>query len=406
MLNPHWIKKDFPLLQPDALRAGDFTYLDNAATTQKPQVVIDALNDYYRRHNANIHRGVYRLAAETTRAYEEARARIAGFLHAGKPEEIVFVRGATEGINLVASSFVRPRLDPGDEVLISAMEHHSNLVPWQALCREKGARLRIIPMNERGELNLETYEGLLTPRTRMVALVHISNALGTVNPVREMTALAQARGIPVLIDAAQSAAHHPLDLQDLACDFLVCSGHKLFGPTGIGLLFGKEEHLQAMAPYQFGGEMIRNVTFEETIYADPPHRFEAGTPHIAGAIGLAAAVAYIQSIGKEAIRDHLSGLLTYASEQLTEIPGLRIIGQAAHKSAILSFVLANAHPHDVATILDHEGIAVRAGHHCTQPVMDFFGVPGTTRASFSIYNSREDADRLVRALRAVQNMFA
>ena len=403
MLSPHTLRADFPLL----LHHGEqLVYLDNAATTQKPQQVIEALEQYYTRYNANIHRSVFTIAQEATQAYEAARTEVQQFLGAERKEEIVFVRGGTEGINLVAERFLAPRLKSGDNVVISAMEHHANLVPWQALCKRMGATLRVIPMNHQGKLELNTLPHLLNQRTRMLALVHTSNSLGTVNPIEEIIPQAQERDIPVLIDGAQSAAHQPINVETLGCDFFVCSGHKLMGPTGIGVLYGKAEHLETMEPYQYGGEMIRSVSFEQTVYNHIPHKFEAGTPHIAGAIGLGAAIQYLRSIGMEQIHAYTQELLEYATNQLSGIEDLTIIGNAPDKAGIISFTLGDIHPHDIGTILNEEGIAIRAGHHCTQPTMEYFGIPGTARASFTFYNTREEIDRLATALRQVQQMFS
>jgi cysteine desulfurase / selenocysteine lyase len=398
------VRADFPLLSR-SMRGKSLVYLDNAATSQKPRHMIDAIHRYYETLNANVHRGVYQLSEEATSAYEWGRAMVARYLNAPSPAEVVFVRGSTEGINLVAAAFGRRRVGPGDEVLISAMEHHSNIVPWQMLCEERSARLRVIPMNERGELVLDRLPDLLTPRTRILAVVHVSNSLGTVNPVAEIVAQAHARGIPVLLDGAQAAPHGPVDVQALDCDFYVVSGHKMFGPTGIGALFAKRAILDAMPPYQGGGEMIKSVTFEKTTYASIPMRFEAGTPNIEGAVGLGAAVDYLHQLDWEAVARHEAGLLVYATEALMAVPGLRIIGTAANKVSVVSFVLDGAHPHDVGTILDQEGVAIRTGHHCTQPVMDFFGVPATARASMALYNTRDDIDRLVAALHRVREVF-
>lgn len=388
------------------MRGKSLVYLDNAATSQKPRHVIDAIHRYYETLNANVHRGVYQLSEEATLAYEWGRAMIARYLHAPSPAEIVFVRGATEAVNLVAATFGRQRVGPGDEVLVSAMEHHSNIVPWQMLCEERGATLSVIPMNERGELLLDRLPDLLTPRTRMVAVVHVSNSLGTVNPVREIIREAHARDIPVLIDGAQAAPHGPVDVQALDCDFYAVSGHKMFGPTGIGALFGKRALLEAMPPYQGGGEMIRSVTFEKTTYAPLPMKFEAGTPNIEGAVGMGAAVDYLEQLDWEAVARHEADLLAYATDAVSEIPGLRIVGTAARKTPVVSFTLEGAHPHDIGTVLDQEGVAVRTGHHCTQPVMDFFGIPATARASMAFYNTRDDVDRLVAALHRVRELFA
>jgi len=404
-LDPARIRGEFPALH-QTIRGKPLVYVDNAATTQKPQTVIDALVHYYTYDNSNVHRGVHTLATRATEAYEGARRKVASFINAGDPAEIVFVRGTTEGINLVARSFTGCCIESGDEVLISAMEHHSNIVPWQILCNESGAKLRVIPMNERGEILLDEYEKLLTPKTRIVGVVHISNSLGTVNPVKEIVERAHARHIPVLVDGAQSAPHVAVDVQALGCDFFVFSGHKMYGPMGIGAVYGKREFLERMPPYQGGGDMIASVTFEKTTYNTLPYKFEAGTPHVAGVVGLGAAIDYIRGIGFPAIEAHERGIASYAVGRLSAIPGLRLIGTAKERASVVSFVLDGIHPHDVGTILDREGIAVRTGHHCTQPVMDFFGVPATSRASFGIYNTREDVDALVAALYKVKEVFA
>lgn len=400
------IRADFPIFAHYEQQGKPLVYLDNAATTQKPQSVIQTLSDYYSFQNANIHRGIYRLAAEATQAYEAVRLKAQQFLNARRATELIFTSGTTAGVNLIAQSFLLPRLEKGDSVLISALEHHSNLIPWQMACKAKGASLQVIPMNERGELNFSAFANMLNKQVKVVALSHISNSLGTINPIREMIELAHQHRIPVLVDAAQSAAYYPLDVQELDCDFLVFSGHKVFGPTGVGVLYGKEEQLENMQPWQFGGEMIHNVTFEETTFAKLPHKFEAGTPNIAGVIGLGSALDYLHQLDRAGAIRHLHELRDYATELLSAINGLRIIGQAAQKSAILSFVLDGIHPHDVATFLDADGIAVRAGHHCTQPVMDFFGLPGTVRASFSIYNTREEVGNLVESLKTVAAFFS
>ncbi len=398
------IRADFPILA-QRIRGKPLAYLDNAATSQKPESVIEAVSRYYRSENANIHRGVYYLSEQSTAAYEAARVKLQKFLNAPDPHEIVFVRGTTEAVNLVASSLGRLSVGAGDEIVISAMEHHSNIVPWQILCEISGARLRVAPMTQAGELLLDEYEKLLTSRTRLVALVHVSNSLGTINPVKEMIALARARGIPVLLDGAQRAPHGPIDVQDLGCDFYTVSGHKMFGPTGIGALYGRAELLERMPPYQGGGDMIRSVSFEGSTYAPPPSKFEAGTPNIAGAIGLGAAVDYLEGVGWDAIHRHESELLRYATDELAAVPGVRIIGTAAEKVSVVSFVVEDVHAHDVGTILDQEGIAIRTGHHCTQPVMDFYGVPATARASFALYNTADEVDRLVSQVRYVQKVF-
>jgi len=398
------VRADFPLLRR-SMRGKSLVYLDNAATSQKPRHVIDAIHRYYETLNANVHRGVYQLSEEATSAYEWGRAMVARYLNAPSPAEIVFVRGTTEAVNLVAATFGRRRVGQGDEVLISAMEHHSNIVPWQMLCEERGAKLRVIPMNERGELVLDRLPDLLTPRTRIVAVVHVSNSLGTVNPVREIIREAHARDIPVLIDGAQAAPHGPVDVQALDCDFYAVSGHKMFGPTGIGALFGKRALLDEMPPYQGGGEMIQSVTFEKTTYAPLPMKFEAGTPNIEGAVGIGAAVDYLRQLDWDAVAKHEADLLAYATEGVSSIPGVRLVGTAAHKASVVAFVMEGAHPHDIGTVLDQEGVAIRTGHHCTQPVMDFFGVPATARASMAFYNTRDDVDRLVAALHRVRELF-
>ncbi len=398
------IREDFPILK-QRVHGKPLVYLDNAATTQKPRVVIEAIQKYYTEENANVHRGVHFLSEKATQAYEGARSRIRRFINASKDKEIIFVRGATEGINLVVNSYGRKYIQPGDEIIISAMEHHSNIVPWQMLCEEKGAKLRIIPMNDAGELLIDEYEELLNERTKFVSVVQVSNSLGTVNPVRQIIQMAHNYGIPVLIDGAQAVQHMPVDVRDLDCDFYVFSGHKIFGPTGIGILYGKERLLEVMPPYQGGGDMILSVTFEKTIYNTLPAKFEAGTPHIEGGIGLGVAVDYVSKIGLDAIAAYEQELLKYATEALSEIEGLRIIGTAKEKASVLSFVLEGVHPHDMGTILDTEGIAIRTGHHCTQPVMQRFGIPATARASLAFYNTKEDIDALVRGIYKVKEIF-
>ena len=398
------VRRQFPILQT-RVRGKPLVYLDNAATSQKPQVVIDAITRFYESENANIHRGVYYLSERATEAYEAARVRIQRSLNARESQEIVFVRGTTEAINLVAYSFVRPMLAPGDEILISAMEHHSNIVPWQLVAGERGARIRVIPMNDRGELILEEYEALIGPRTRIVSIGHISNALGTVNAVQQIVKLAHARGVPVLVDGAQGVPHGPVDVQGIGCDFYAFSGHKAFGPTGIGVLYGRADRLEAMQPFQGGGDMIRSVTFERTEYADPPARFEAGTPHISGAIGLAAALDFVEGIGWDFITPHEADLLQYASDALVAIPGVRLVGTARHKASVISFVLEGVHPHDLGTIVDQQGVAIRAGHHCAQPVMARFGIPATARASLAFYNNRQDVDALAAAVGQARKVF-
>jgi cysteine desulfurase/selenocysteine lyase len=396
------VRADFPALHQQ-VNGRPLVYLDNAATTQKPQAVLDALLGFYSRDCANVHRGVHALSQRATDAYEGARETVARFLNA-RPREIVFTRGTTEAINLVAYSY-GSRLSPGDEILITELEHHSNIVPWQMLAERTGARLRVAPIDDRGEIILEEFQHLLGPRTRIVAVAHVSNGLGTVNPVEEICRLAHTYGARVLVDGAQAVPHLAVDVRALDCDFYAFSGHKIYGPTGIGVLFGRWELLEAMPPYQGGGDMIRSVTFEKTLYNDPPYRFEAGTPHIAGAIGLAAAIEYVTRLGLEEIRRHEQQLLEAATRALEEIPGVRIVGTAAHKAAVVSFVLDGVHPHDVATVLDHEGVAVRAGHHCAQPLMERFGLPATTRASFALYNTLEEVDALARAVRRARELF-
>ena len=398
------IRRDFPILAQQ-VHGKPLVYLDNAATSQKPQSVLDALNRYYTTENSNVHRGIHYLSEQATAEYEESRAKVRRLLNASDDREIVFVRGTTEGINLVAGSYGRANVGQGDEVIISAMEHHSNIVPWQILCQERGARLRVVPMSDDGDLLVDEYERLLGPRTKLVSIVHVSNSLGTINPVRRIIEMAHARGAPVLVDGAQSAPHMSVDVRDLDCDFFVFSGHKLYGPTGIGVLYGKAELLEAMPPYQGGGDMIKSVSFEKTIYNDLPYRFEAGTPNIAGTVGLGAAVDYVSAVGLENIETYEQELLEYGTRALSSIGGLRLIGTARKKAGILSFVLDGVHPHDIGTILDSEGIAVRTGHHCTQPVMERFGIPATARASLAFYNTREEIDALVKGIDKVLEVF-
>ena len=397
-------RQDFPVLN-QKVYGKKLIYLDNAATTQKPRLVIDVIHDYYTKENANIHRGIHYLSQKATDAYDDARDKVQSLLSARSSSEIIFVRGATEAINLVAQSYGRTFLKAGDEIVISGMEHHSNIVPWQMLADSVGAKLRVIPLNDDGELLMEEYRRLLNPKTRFVSIVHVSNSLGTVNPVKEIIAQAHERNVPVLVDAAQSVPHLAVDVRDLDCDFLVFSGHKIYGPTGIGVLYGKAEWLERMPPYQGGGDMISQVTFEKTLYNKIPYKFEAGTPHIEGVIGLGAALDYLQGIGIQNIAAYEQELLTYATRALLEIPGLRFIGTARKKASILSFVLDDIHAHDIGTILDQEGIAIRAGHHCTMPVMDRFKVPATARASIAFYNTREDIQALVSALKKVSGVF-
>jgi cysteine desulfurase/selenocysteine lyase len=397
-------RADFPILS-ERVHDKPLVYLDNAATTQKPHSVIDCVRRYYEETNSNIHRGVHALSEKATAQYEAARETVRRFINAGSTREIIFTRGTTESINLVAQSFGRTNLEAGDEILISAMEHHSNIVPWQLVCEQTGAVLKVIPIDDAGDIRLEEFEKLLSPRTRLLALVHVSNALGTINPVSEMVARARSQGVPVLLDGAQAVAHMGVDVQALDCDFYAFSGHKIFGPTGIGVLYGRAGLLEAMPPYQGGGDMIKMVSFEKTLYADLPYKFEAGTPNIAGTIGLGAALDYVRSVGLDRIAVHEQALLDYATARAVEIPGLRVIGTARHKASVLSFVLDDLHPHDIGTILDHEGVAIRTGHHCAMPVMERLGVTATTRASLALYNTEDDIDRLVASLRRMAERF-
>jgi len=399
----HRIRRDFPVLHQQ-VHGKPLVYLDNAATTQKPLAVIEAISDYYRHDNSNIHRGVHTLSERATEAYEKVRETVRKFLNAASTKEIIFVRGTTEAINLVAQTYGRKNVGSGDEVLITALEHHSNIVPWQLLCDEKGARLRVAPINDSGELLLDEFEKLLSPKTKIVAIGHLSNALGTINPVREIVRMAHARNIPVLVDGAQAAPRMQVDVQELDCDFYALSGHKLYGPTGIGILYGKMELLEAMPPYQGGGDMIASVTFEKTVYNRLPYKFEAGTPNIADTIGLGAAIEYLNSLGLEQIEQHEAGLLNYATQAVSAIPGVRLVGTAKEKAGVLSFVMDEIHPHDIGTILDSEGIAVRTGHHCAQPVMQRFNIPATARASFGLYNTRQEIDALVAGIHKVQKV--
>ncbi len=405
MLDVQSLRKDFPILST-TVHGKPLVYLDNAATTQKPTAVLEVQERYYREQNANIHRGVHRLSELATFEYEKSRGKVKNFINAADNKEIIFTSGTTASINLVASSFGRTFLQAGDEVLISAMEHHSNIVPWQLMCEERGAVLRVIPMNDAGELDMDAYAALLNPKTKIVSVVYISNSLGTVNPVGQIIERAHHNGSVVLIDGAQAVAHVPVDVRALDCDFFVFSGHKLFGPTGIGVLYGKAALLDRMKPYQGGGDMIRSVTFERTTFNDLPYKFEAGTPNIVGGIGLGAAIDYVNAIGIAAIASYEHELLARGTELLSGIDGLRLIGTAKEKASILSFVLDHAHPHDIGTILDREGIAIRTGHHCTQPVMQRFGIPATARASLSFYNTTEELESLVRGIAAVKKIFA
>ncbi len=398
------IREDFPILHQE-VHGKALVYLDNAATTQKPKTVIDCIRRVYENDYSNVHRGVHTLSQRSTELFEAARETVQKFINARHCHEIVFVRGTTEAINLVAQSFGRSTVKEGDEILITAMEHHSNIVPWQMLCEQTGATLKVAPIDRNGELQLDEFEQLLSPRTRLVSVVHMSNALGTINPVKAIIERAHSREIPVLLDGAQAAPHMAVDVQDLDCDFYALSGHKLYGPTGIGVLYGKEKWLEAMPPYQGGGDMIRRVTFDKTEYNTLPFKFEAGTPNIVDAIALGAAVDYLESIGMDAIAAYENQLLHYATERALEIPQLTIVGTAERKGAILSFTLERIHPHDIGTILDHLGIAIRAGHHCAMPVMDFFGVPATARASFGLYNTFEEIDILMDGIRKVIEVF-
>ena len=399
------IREDFPLLK-QTVNGKPLVYLDNAATSQKPQSVIDALVRYYTTVNSNVHRGVHTLSQLATDDYEAARSKARKFINAAEDHELIYVRGTTEGINLVAQTFGRQNIGQGDEIIISCLEHHSNIVPWQILCEEKGAQLKIVPINDSGELLIDEYEKLLSPRTKLVSIVHQSNALGTINPMEAIIEMAHSRGVPVLVDGAQSAPHMAIDVQQMGCDFFVFSAHKLFGPTGIGILYGKSEYLNAMPPYQAGGEMIRSVSFEKTTYNVLPHKFEAGTPNIAGAIGLGAAIDYLNDLGMEKINSYEKELLDYGTDCLSRIDGLQIIGTAKEKGGILSFVLGDIHPHDIGTILDTEGIAIRTGHHCAQPVMQRFGIPATARASLAFYNTEAEIDSLVEGIHRVLEVFS
>ncbi len=398
------LKSDFPTLK-QKINGNDLVYLDNAATTQKPEKVIKALESYYRSINSNIHRGVHTLSIRATKAYEEARSKVAAFINAEHREEIIFVRGATEAINLVASSYVRPILKEDDQIIISQMEHHANIVPWQIICEQKKAELKIIPMNVKGELLIEEIEGMISEKTKFISINHVSNSLGTVNRIEDVIKIAHGNNLRIMIDGAQAVQHLSVDLMKLNADFYCFSGHKVYAPTGIGVLYGKKELLEKMPPYQGGGDMIKSVTFEKTIYNDIPNRFEAGTPNIAGAIGLGVAIDYLVSIGIENIAKHEKELLDYATQEIRKIEGVRIIGNAVEKASVLSFVIEEIHPHDIGTILDKQGVAIRTGHHCTQPTMDFYGIPATARASFAIYNSRKDVDTLIKSVKKTIEVF-
>jgi cysteine desulfurase/selenocysteine lyase len=398
------IRKDFPILSR-TMRGRPLVFLDSAASAQKPQAVLDAITDLYSNHYANIHRGLYELSETATRLHEQARGKVQELLHAAEPREIVFTRNATEAINLVAHSYGRKHLCAGDEIVLTCMEHHANIVPWQIVCEDKGARLRVAPISDAGELLMGELEAMIGPRTRLLAVAHVSNVLGTVNPVRRIVEIAHARGVPVLVDGAQAVPRLAVDVQELGCDFYVFSGHKLYGPSGIGALYARADLLEAMPPYQGGGEMISSVSFEKTTYNEIPYKFEAGTPDIAGAIGLAAAIDYVEAIGLDRIAAHEHALLAYGTKLLSEIPEVRLIGTAREKTGVLSFVVEGVHPHDVGTILDGEGIAIRAGHHCAQPLMDRLGLPATARASLGLYNDNHDLDRLAEGIRKVIEVF-
>ena len=395
------IRTQFPIFKAHP----NLVYLDSASTTQKPQSVIDAEMDFYQNFNANVHRGIYPLAVKATQAYEAVREQVRDFLNAPSLKNIIFTSGTTDAINLVATSFAAERVGEGDEIVITSMEHHANLIPWQQVCLKNKGKLVVIPFNIEGEFSISDFGFQISERTKLVAVTHISNTLGTVNPIEDIIKIAHKKGVPVLLDVAQSVASYVLDVQKLDVDFLAFSGHKLFGPTGVGVLYGKEQLLNDMTPYRFGGEMIRDVTFERTLFAPIPQKFEAGTPNIAGVIGLGAAINFVESMGREAIKKNTDKLLEYATTELLKLEGLEIIGQAKEKSAIISFILRGCHPHDVATILGKQGVCIRAGHHCTQPIMDFYDIPGTVRASFSIYNTYEDIDRLVEGLKKVVLIF-
>jgi len=401
--DPLNFRADFPILR-EVIHGKPLAYLDNAATSQKPQAVIDAIQDYYEHRNANVHRGVHQLSERATAGYEGAREKLARFLNARSVKEVVFTRGTTEAVNLVAQSFVRPKVGEGDEILITHMEHHSNIVPWQMVAQQTGAKVVAAPINARGELVLDEFEKRINERTKFISVVHVSNALGTVNPVGRIVALAHARGIPVMIDGAQAAPHAPVDITALDADFYAVSGHKMFGPTGIGALIAKEEHLNAMPPYQGGGEMIKMVSFERSVYNDIPHKFEAGTPNIAGAVGLGATVDYLETVGMDNIAAYEAELLDWATERLLQVEGLQIVGTAANKAGVISFKLDGVHPHDIGTIVDTHGVAIRTGHHCAMPVMEFFNVPATARASLAFYNTRDDVERLAVALEDCKRM--
>ena len=399
------VRDDFPILKQQ-VNGNRLVYLDNGATSQKPQSVIDAIVEYYETTNSNVHRGVHTMSQQATDGYEGARSKVRKFLNASKDKEIIFTRNTTEGVNLVAHSYVRKNIGPGDDIIVSNMEHHSNIVPWQMLCEENGANLKVVPIDDSGELVMDEYQKLLSPRTKLVSITHVANALGTILPAKQIVQMAHSYGAPVLLDGAQAVPHMPVDVQDLDCDFYVFSGHKLFGPTGIGILYGKESYLESMPPFLGGGDMIKSVTFEKTLYNDLPYKFEGGTPDISGAIGLGAAIDYVNSLGFDQITAHEDALLQYGTEALESISGVHIVGTAARKAGILSFVMDMAHPHDIGTILDEQGIAIRTGHHCAQPVMQRFQIPATARASLAFYNTKEDIDALVKGIDRVIEVFS
>jgi cysteine desulfurase/selenocysteine lyase len=405
ILDVEKVREDFPILARQ-VHGKPLVYFDTAASAQRPLAVIEATDSFYRLHNANVHRGVHLLSQEATELYEAARRGLARFINARSEREVIFTRGTTESINLVAQSFLRPRIGPGDEILITHMEHHSNIVPWQLLCEQTGASLKVVPINQRGELELDALENMLSEKVKLLAIVHISNALGTVNPIEEVVRMAKRCDIPVLVDGAQALPHQQVDVQALGCDFYCLSGHKMYGPTGIGALWAREEILENMPPWQGGGEMIAKVTFEETVYNELPAKFEAGTPNIAGGVGLGAAVEYLSGLGMDAISAHESRLMEAGTVKLSAIEGLRIIGTARHKAGVISFTLGDIHPHDLGTVIDHYGVALRTGHHCAMPVMQFFNVPATARVSFGIYNTLEEVDILIDALEQSREMFS
>ncbi|MEM1089553.1 MAG: cysteine desulfurase [Pseudomonadota bacterium] len=404
-LNVEEVRKDFPILSRE-IHGKPLIYFDNAASAQRPSAMIDATQDFYSRHNANIHRGVHTLAEEATALYEQARETLARFINAPSDRNVVFVRGVTEGVNLVSQAFVRPRVKPGDQILVSHLEHHSNIVPWQLLAKQTGVELKVIPMTQAGELDMDAFHGMLNERVKLLGVVHVSNALGTINPVADMVKAARAFDIPVLVDGAQATPHMAVDVQALDCDFYCVSGHKMYGPTGAGILYGKSRWLEEMEPYHGGGEMIKHVTFEESVFNEPPAKFEAGTPNIAGGIGLGASARYLLDVGLDRIRDYEAGLLAYATEAVQRVEGLRIIGTARNKASVISFTLEGIHPHDLGTILDHSGVAIRTGHHCAMPIMQFFAVPATSRMSLAMYNTRDEVDTFVAALNKARDILS